>query len=82
MIDASEKVVQQLPLKQRFMVVDGVHALPLVYTDDTVQSFLKNLHATLRRNHTHSIYVYDRTKLHEPLTSAVHKLVDKVIEMT
>ncbi len=82
MIEASEKVLQQLPLKQRFMIIDSVHALPLVYTDATVQSFLKNFHSILRRHHTHAIYLYDRDKLHEPIKSTVHKLVDKVIEMT
>jgi hypothetical protein len=82
MLETTEKVLQQLPLKQRFMVIDGIHSLPLVYTDETVQSFLKNFHTTLRRHHTHAIYLYDRDKLHEPLKSAVHKLVDKVIEMT
>ena len=81
MIDIIEKTVKQSPLKQRFVMIDGLHVLPLVYNEEKILSFLKTLNNKLKINHANGIYIYDKEKLHPPFTTAVHKIADKVIEM-
>ena len=81
MIDTTERLLQKLPLKQRFMMIDGIHVLPYVYKEEKINSFFKTLNNKLKLHHAKGIFIYDREKLHLPIRNHLHKLVDKVIEM-
>lgn len=81
MMEAAEHAIQQTPPKQRVMIVDAFHALPLIYTDETVIAFLKAFSNNMRILHAHTIYLYDKDKLHPPVSTTLQKVVDKVIEM-
>lgn len=82
MIETTEHLLQKLPVKQRFMIIDGIEALPLVYPEEKINNFIKTMNARLKLHHAKGIFVYDREKLHPQHAAAIHKLVDKVIEMT
>ena len=81
MVEASEKRLQMLPIKQRFMIIDGIEALPLVYSQEKMHPFLKTMNAKMKLHHAKGIFVYDKEKLHPQHAAIVHKLVDKVVEM-
>jgi len=80
-INASEAALAQLPLKERFIILDSLHALPLVYDDRTIISFLRTLNARLKLHHTKAMYLYDKEKLPDTVRRILHKIVDKVIQM-
>ncbi len=81
MIDGVEKALQQLPLKERFVIVDSLHALPLIYPDEKTVSFLREFNNRIKMHHAKAVYIYDKEKMHEPLQKKLHRYVDKVIEM-
>lgn len=81
MMETTEHLLQKLPIKQRFMIIDGIEVLPLVYPPEKVHTFLKTLNEKLKVHHAKGIFVYDREKLHPQHASTIHKIVDKVIEM-
>ena len=81
MLDTTEKTLKNLPLKERFMIIDSLHALTLVYDERKILTFLHKLNNTLKINHTKAIYLYNKEQLPENIQEALHKIVDKVIQV-
>jgi len=81
MLEAIEKKIQEYPLKERFIIIDAVHALPLIYDNHTITQFLNTLDNKAKIHHAKVIYTYQEEKIHDTMKEELHHLVDKVIEI-
>jgi hypothetical protein len=81
MLEAVKQTLGRLSLKERFVIVDAVHALPLTYDKEKTIAFLRALDNTIKIAHAKGIYLYDKEQLPEPIQKELHKMVDKVIQM-
>ena len=80
-MEAVEKKVQEFPMRERLVIMDGVHALSLVYDAETIKAFLKYSDARLKMHHAKVVYTYHLDKLGEEMKEVIDRLADKVVEI-
>ncbi len=77
-----ESEVSSLPLGERFVVMDGLHDLNNLFSEQTILQFLNFTHDLLRRHRTKMLVFYDPEKMPESIRTAIHKKASYVVTLS
>lgn len=77
-----ENEVSNLPLGERFVVIDGLHDLNNLFSEQTILRFLNFTHDLLRRHRTKMIVFYDPEKMPESIRATIHKKANYVVTLS